>query len=84
MLLTQTAISKPTVIQKWAALEKVESDEDKNELKQMVENHLKYTDSALAESLLQDWDNKVSEFVKVIPHDFKQMLSYTKSKRQRT
>lgn len=57
-------------------LEKVESDEDKNELKQMVENHLKYTDSALAESLLQDWDNKVSAFVKVIPHDFKQMLSF--------
>ncbi len=57
-------------------LEKVESDEDKTELKQLVENHLKYTDSALAESILQDWDNKVNAFVKVIPHDFKQMLSF--------
>ncbi|GFH42077.1 glutamate synthase [Lactococcus hodotermopsidis] len=39
-------------------------------LKELVENHAKYTDSAKAKALLAEWDKVVSKFVKVYPREF--------------
>ncbi|MCS5662690.1 MAG: glutamate synthase large subunit [Flavobacteriales bacterium] len=48
--------------------------DDKSELKQLIENHQKYTDSALATRLLANWQNEIQHFVKVFPKDYKKAL----------
>ncbi len=61
-------------------LETVSADEDIAELKGIIENHLKYTGSAVAERLLKDWDGALSQFVKVMPTDYKRVLEEQKKK----
>lgn len=55
-------------------LEKVTDQEDVQELKSLIENHRKYTDSATAEKVLSDWDANLGRFVKVMPVDYKRAL----------
>jgi glutamate synthase domain-containing protein 2/glutamate synthase domain-containing protein 1/glutamate synthase domain-containing protein 3 len=47
---------------------------DREKLKQLTEEHLQRTGSAVAERLLGDWDRALSHFVKVIPRDYKRVL----------
>lgn len=61
-------------------LETVSAVEDIAELKTMIENHLKYTGSAVAERMLNDWDGTLSQFVKVMPTDYKRVLEEQKKK----
>ena len=55
-------------------IEDLEVD-DLAELKSMIENHLKYTGSDVAKAILDDWDNALRKFVRVMPIDFKRMLA---------
>lgn len=48
--------------------------EDDKSLKYMIEKHLEYTGSKVAEKLLADWDNSVSQFKKVFPRDYARVL----------
>lgn len=48
--------------------------EDDKSLKFMIEKHLEYTGSKVAEKLLADWDNSVSQFKKVFPRDYARVL----------
>ena len=57
-------------------LEKIETEDEQHELKEMIEKHLQKTGSTVAENLLSDWGKSVTKFVKVIPTDYKQMLNY--------
>ena len=50
------------------------SNDEKNELKQLIEKHLNYTKSTLAVKFLKDWDNYVKHFTKVFPTDYKNAL----------
>lgn len=59
-------------------LEKVESAEDRAELKHMLENHLKYTQSKRAKFLLDNWDVEVENFIKVIPETYKEVMTEIK------
>ena len=54
-------------------LESVEGKEAE-ELKQMIENHVRYTKSKAGERILSDWNKTLSRFVKVIPKDYKNVL----------
>ena len=54
--------------------EKVEVEADVTELKQLITNHFNYTNSPVAEDILNNWDAKVGQFVKVMPHDYKRAL----------
>ena len=47
---------------------------DLQELKQLIENHQRYTDSELANRLLSHWDSSAKDFVKVFPVDYKKAL----------
>ncbi|MEX2336908.1 MAG: glutamate synthase large subunit [Fulvivirga sp.] len=47
---------------------------DVERLKEMVENHLTYTDSDVAQNILKDWDSSLTAFVKVMPREFKKAL----------
>ncbi|CAM4410867.1 glutamate synthase large subunit [Paenibacillus tarimensis] len=55
-------------------LERLESEQELAELKQMIMNHVMYTDSAPGQYILNHWEEEVPKFVKVIPKDFKRML----------
>jgi glutamate synthase (ferredoxin) len=47
---------------------------DEKELKQLIKNHFKYTNSDLAYRILDDWENSLSNFVKVMPTEYKKAL----------
>ncbi len=56
-------------------LERVETPEDIGELLEMIELHHEYTQSRVAERILDDWTKIFrKEFVKVMPTDYKRVL----------
>jgi glutamate synthase (NADPH/NADH) large chain len=55
-------------------LEPVEEDEDIAELRELIEQHREYTDSPVAERILDAWPEILGEFVKVMPVDYKRVL----------
>lgn len=64
------------------ALEKVETGKENLELKTLITQHLKATGSDVASDLLDDWDNSIKDFVKVMPVDFKRMQGYMDNARK--
>ena len=56
-------------------LEEVESDSDVCELKELIEKHANYTGSTVASGILDDWDEALAKFVKVMPVDYKRALA---------
>ncbi len=59
-------------------IEEITSQEDIDELRTMVENHLKYTGSKRAKELLDNWDTEIHNFLKVIPRAYKEMIEEIK------
>jgi glutamate synthase (NADPH/NADH) large chain len=59
-------------------LEAMETEEDIAELKQMIDKHFKLTGSTVARAALEDWDRALSQFVKVMPTDYKRVLAEMK------
>ena len=57
------------------AIEKVESKFDEQELKKMIEQHVEATGSCKGKEVLDHFDEYVPKFKKIIPHDYKRMLS---------
>src|SRR3954454_2204940 len=55
-------------------LEFVESEEDVELLCGMVERHLEWTGSERARRVLDEWDELLPSFVRVMPHDLKRVL----------
>ena len=55
-------------------MEQVESKVDVAELKEMLENHVKYTSSKKAAKILNDFDEYLPKFKKIIPADYKKLL----------
>ena len=56
-------------------LEAVESPQDIAELLNLIEQHHKFTKSTVAEKILQQWPEVTSQFVKVMPTDYKRVLA---------
>jgi len=56
------------------ALEDLSAPQDIEELRGMVENHHHYTDSRVAKRVLDSWGKIITEFVKVMPVDYKRAL----------
>ncbi|MEK6236822.1 MAG: glutamate synthase-related protein, partial [Planctomycetales bacterium] len=59
-------------------LEKVENQEDMDELKDLIEQHERYTGSTVARKILDDWAAALQQFVKVMPTDYKRVLEARK------
>ena len=59
-------------------LEPLEDMGDIIELQGMINNHLMYTRSGLAEEILVNWDVYIQKFVKVIPLEYKKVLQEMK------
>ncbi|MBP5310058.1 MAG: glutamate synthase subunit alpha, partial [Lachnospiraceae bacterium] len=58
-------------------MEKVEHKADKEELKNLLEKHTKYTGSKKARAVLDDFDSYLDKFKKIIPADYKRIVQYT-------
>jgi glutamate synthase domain-containing protein 3 len=56
-------------------LEAVETDDDKAELKGLLEEHLQQTGSVNAARVLANWAEMLPRFVKVMPRDYKRVLA---------
>jgi len=56
----------------------VESKEDREELHALVRSHAQHTGSRIARELLEDWDNSLKDFIKVIPSEYRALLEASK------
>jgi glutamate synthase (NADPH/NADH) large chain len=63
-------------------LEDMEAEEDIAELKELVDKHFKLTGSTVARAALEDWDNALAQFVKVMPIDYKRVLAEMKKQQE--
>ncbi|MBT8300233.1 MAG: glutamate synthase subunit alpha, partial [Maribacter sp.] len=52
----------------------VEEDQDINQLRELIESHYNFTMSPLAQRILENWEDCLSDFVKVFPEEYKQAL----------
>ena len=52
-----------------------ERETDEAILKRLVENHFRYTGSSRARDLVSDWDKARSQFVKVMPVDYRRAIA---------
>jgi len=55
-------------------LERVETDADERELRELVEAHFRHTRSERAEQVLEKWATTLPSFVKVFPREYKRAL----------
>jgi glutamate synthase (NADPH/NADH) len=55
-------------------LESVETEEEKEELYQYIKEHVEFTGSSVGQEMMNNWDMRVGNFVKVFPHDYKRVL----------
>ena len=63
------------------AFEDIEADEA-DELKALIEKHVRYTKSTRGTELLADWDTSLSNFVKVMPTEYKKALKRLETEEQ--
>ena len=61
-------------------IEPVATPEDVSDLRRLIEDHLKYTESGKARQILENWDSMLPKFIKVIPRDYKRVLANKNSK----
>ena len=47
---------------------------DRAELKELITRHAEYTGSPLAKRLLEDWNQSVTQFIRVVPIEYKKIL----------
>ncbi|MCO6455357.1 MAG: glutamate synthase large subunit [Pirellulaceae bacterium] len=55
-------------------LEPVDTPQDREELLELIKLHRRYTNSAVAERIIQQWPEVLEQFVKVMPIDYKRVL----------
>ena len=55
-------------------LERLEDPVEIVEIKGMIQRHAEYTGSELALEILEDWENMLTQFVKVMPQDYRRIL----------
>jgi glutamate synthase (ferredoxin) len=59
-------------------LEALEDPEEINDLRELIENHVAYTQSPKGQRVLASWAESVPKFVKVMPKDYKRVLEAIK------
>ena len=54
-------------------------DDEIAEVKSRIQKHVEYTQSKKGQAILNDWDNSLPKFMKVLPRDYERMLDCFKS-----
>ena len=60
-------------------LESLAGGADAAEVRDLIERHLRFTGSTVAEAILDDWRRSVEQFVRVMPVDYKRVLQQRKA-----
>ena len=47
---------------------------DERRLRALIEKHARYTNSTRATNILDNWDNYLTKFIKVMPVDYRRAL----------
>ena len=55
-------------------IDPITEENDKLQLKELITNHYNYTQSALAQRILENWDAYLPKFIKVLPEEYRQAL----------
>jgi glutamate synthase domain-containing protein 3 len=55
-------------------LETIDTEEEKREVYGYIQEHVEATGSNVGQAMLDNWDTRVGQFVKVMPHDYKRVL----------
>lgn len=63
-------------------LEAVADSADVSELKTLISNHLHHTGSPVARQILDNWSQSLTQFVKVMPTDYKRVLTQLAAQQQ--
>ena len=50
------------------------------ELRRLIDDHFRYTGSTVAKAILDDWDNALRRFVRVMPRDYARVLKETEAR----
>jgi glutamate synthase (NADPH/NADH) len=56
-------------------LEELDDETEISFIRGLVADHLKYTGSTVAEQVLENWEDSVSSFIKVMPREYKKVLA---------
>ncbi len=56
-------------------LERLSKNDEADMVRSMIKKHYSYTESDLAERLLDQWEDTLEKFVKVIPKDYKNIIT---------
>ena len=59
------------------------SEENKKELKELIEKHFLYTGSEPAKQLLENWEESSGKFIKVMPTEYKKALQFLEDEKMR-
>ena len=59
------------------------SQEDKEELKKLIKNHIFYTQSDLGREIMDDWETNSGKFIKIMPTEYKKALKILEEERMR-
>jgi len=58
-------------------------EEDILILKNLIKEHQQYTGSSVAQAILDDWENTISQFIKIYPRDYRRVLEERKNKAEK-
>jgi glutamate synthase domain-containing protein 2/glutamate synthase domain-containing protein 1/glutamate synthase domain-containing protein 3 len=61
----------------------VDQQPDIRELKQLIEKHVKYTESTVAKHILTNWNTVLPQFIKVYPIDYRRVIEEAQEIRQK-
>ncbi|MCF7688169.1 MAG: glutamate synthase large subunit [Cephaloticoccus sp.] len=74
-VLDETGDFAQRVNSQMVGLEKLEAPSEIAEVRALIQNHLDYTKSTRAKTILDEWTTYGPKFVKVMPKDYKRMLA---------
>ena len=59
------------------------NSKDEKDLKNLIKNHVKYTNSEKAKKILLNWREELKKFKKIIPRDYEKVLDKLNHQRKR-
>jgi len=57
-------------------LETLEDPEEIREVQGLIQNHVQYTGSTVGQTVLDNWEETLPQFVRVMPRDYKRVLQH--------
>ena len=77
-LLDEAADATARINAQMVVVERVEDPQEAAALRELVEKHFRYTQSAQARRVLDSWQTMLPRFLRVIPKDYKRALACLK------